>query len=54
MSLSLLFWILMVVWFFFGAYRNRGGIGPDFGSDLIVFVLFFLLGWRGFGFIIHN
>jgi hypothetical protein len=58
MSIGLLFWIIMVVWFIFGAYQNRGAVqGGNFSAfsgSMILFVLLFLLGWRVFGFVIHQ
>jgi hypothetical protein len=53
MSIGLLFWVIFVVWMLFGAYRARAdqyGLGYHF----VVGVLLFLLGWRAFGFVIHN
>jgi hypothetical protein len=54
MPIGVLFWVLMILWLLFGAYRNRPvGEGrfnlPGFGGDVLVFVLFGLLGWRVFG-----
>lgn len=58
MSIGLLFWILMVLWFVLGAYSNwpNANAGPHFqmGSNLLLFVLLFLLGWGIFGFVIHS
>lgn len=58
MSIGLLFWILMILWFLFGLYGNReqfmsGNYGL-LGGNLLLFVLLFLLGWRAFGFVIQN
>lgn len=58
MTIGLLFWILMILWFIFGLYSNRADIkGGNFGvagGNLLLFVLLFLLGWRCFGFIIKG
>lgn len=53
MPMGILFWVLMLLWFFFGLYVNREGIrggayGPV-GGNLLLFVLLGLLGWRCFG-----
>lgn len=55
MSIGLLFWILMVLWFvsWMGSTWN---VGPAWGvhaSNLLFFILLFLLGWHAFGFVIH-
>jgi hypothetical protein len=57
MSIGLLFWILMVLWFFswlgstWAAERWPWGI---YANNLLFFVLLFLLGWHSFGFVIHD
>lgn len=56
MSIGVLFWVLMVIWFLFGWVRDSerwSGYGPV-GYHLLVFVLLFLLGWHAFGFVIHQ
>ncbi len=58
MTIGFLFWLLMVLWFVFGLYWNRGaiqstGIGAV-GGDLLLFILLFLIGWRLFGFVIQG
>jgi hypothetical protein len=56
MTLGLLFWILMIIWFFFGWFKDAPafqGYGP-FGHSFLLFVLLFLLGWHSFGFVIHQ
>jgi hypothetical protein len=54
MSIGLLFWILMVIWF---AFWMMGRWTPQPWSpvvnDVFLFILFFLLGWHAFGFVIH-
>lgn len=58
MTLGLLFWILMIIWFFFGWVHNSNPtlFGPYgwLGGNLLLFFLFFLLGWHAFGFVIHQ
>jgi hypothetical protein len=55
-TIALLFWILMIVWFVFGAYIRFGAPGAaptgfpwPFASDILVFILFLLLGIGVFG-----
>jgi hypothetical protein len=47
MSIGLLFWIIMVVWAVFGTIHR-------WVTQVPIFVLLFLLGWKVFGFIIHE
>jgi len=57
MTLGLVFWILMLIWFVFGilTYYGRvpGTYGP-LGNTVLLFVLFLLLGWKVFGAPIHG
>lgn len=50
MPMGLLFWILMLFWLLFGAWRHWTA-GPMylFGGDLLLFILLLLLGWQAFG-----
>jgi hypothetical protein len=52
MSIGLAFWILMLIWFVFALAWHFGGVpgtwGP-FGSSILLFILFLLLGWKVFG-----
>lgn len=57
MPIGIIFWVLMILWFFFGLWVNRGpfkegNYGPA-GANLLLFVLLFLLGWRVFGFVVQ-
>lgn len=58
MSISLLFWLLMLLWLCLGiAPRFPRGATPayfPFVGDLLLFVLIALLGWRVFGAAIHG
>ncbi len=59
MPIGLLFWMLMILWFLFGLYRNwPNQPGPagfaGLGGTLLEFILFFLLGWKAFGFVIQG
>ena len=53
MTIGLLFWILMIVWFVFGAYVRWGGTTALPASwpvsDLLIFILLLLLGIGIFG-----
>ena len=51
MTLGLAFWIIMLLWFIFGAYAawsTPHAILP-LGHNVLVFLLFLLLGWQVFG-----
>ena len=58
MTIGMLFWVLMILWFIFSLYSNRTGIlGGNYfgaGNSLLLFILLFLLGWKTFGFIIQG
>lgn len=58
MEISMIFWILMLLWLLFGLYWNRGEFGTGnygvFGGNLLLFILLFLLGWKVFGFVIKG
>lgn len=54
MSVSIAYWVLMLIWLVFGLATNwpgRGFFGPYGGvvNSLLLFVLFVLLGWHVFG-----
>lgn len=53
MPIGILFWVLMLLWFFFGLWVGRedfqAGKYGFFGSSLLLFVLLALIGWRLFG-----
>jgi len=55
MTLALAFAIIMLVWLVFGFlnYRTPAGYWPA-ASNLIVFILFLLLGWQVFGPLLHR
>ena len=57
MSIGLLFWVLMVLWFFSWATYTWGGPNYTWGlhaSTLLFFALMFLLGWKVFGFVVQG
>ena len=51
MPLSLLFWVLMVIWLVFGWWGAQPTAPPwsRFGGSLLNFILFAILGWAVFG-----
>lgn len=52
MTIGLCYWILMLIWLVFGLAAHGGWLaGPyvGWGSTLLLFVLFLLLGWHAFG-----
>lgn len=50
MTMGLAFWILMLIWFIFGAWGVwNAPAWPHVGGSLLLFVLLLLLGWHAFG-----
>jgi hypothetical protein len=52
MTLGLCFWILMLVWLVFGLLLHFGVVAASYsalGNEVLLFVLFLLLGWQVFG-----
>jgi len=56
MSIGLAFWIIMLVWFVFGILVHFGMVSGVFvgAGNLLLFVLFMLLGWKVFGPPLHG
>ncbi len=57
MTTGFVFWLLMLLWLVFGAfgfYRPFPDNRVWYGHAAFLFVLFFLLGWRTFGFPIQG
>lgn len=55
MAIGLVFWVLMLFWLVFCIWRNYPfTLGPAWGADMLVFILFLLLGWHAFGPPIHG
>jgi hypothetical protein len=58
MPLGIFFWVLMLLWLIFGVWSNRadiqGGRFVSVGGTLLEFILFFILGWKVFGFIVQG
>jgi hypothetical protein len=55
MTFGLAFWILMLLWLVFSLAWNFGYVGSHgpLGSNVLLFILFLLLGWKVFGAPIH-
>jgi uncharacterized RDD family membrane protein YckC len=56
MPIGLIFWVLMLLWILAVIGRRWGGPNMPWAEpagDLIILILFFLLGWHDFGFIVH-
>ena len=53
MTFGLAFWILMLLWLVFNLWQNW----PNqlaVGGNLLLFILFVLLGWKVFGAPVHG
>lgn len=57
MPLGLMFWILMLIWAVFGVAVHLGYVGSTFAigtNNILLLVLFGLLGWQVFGAPLHK
>ncbi len=58
MTIGFLFWLLMILWLVFGLWGRWPNSGaPPFvmiGGSVLEFILFFLVGWKVFGFVIQG
>lgn len=58
MSFTLIFWVIMLLWFLFALAWNSGwgaiGAHGPFYNSALLFILFLLLGWRVFGAPVHG
>ena len=54
MSLSIIFWILMLIWAVFGFAGPRLGTWAPLGNTILLFVLLLILGWGTFGAPVHG
>lgn len=58
MTLSVLFWILMIIWLVFGAWVEYVPGQPypfrRFGGSFLIWVLLAILGWAVFGTPVHR
>lgn len=54
MPLSMLFWLLFIIWVLFGgwAYWPLSANPRPFGGHILLGILIFLLGWSVFGFVV--
>jgi hypothetical protein len=52
MSISLAYWVLMLVWLIFGLWTNGKDLRVS-GGNILLFLLLLLLGWSQFGSPIH-
>lgn len=53
MTFALTFYVLMLIWFVYGAASTNTG-WPAWGGNLLLFLLILILGWRAFGPPIHG
>jgi len=52
MTLSLLFWVLMLLWIVLGMWSSWSTIKSDWrpaGGQILLFILLLVLGWAQFG-----
>lgn len=57
MTLSFVYWFLMLVWLIFGGatwFQTEGRSWPVLGGNIILFLLFLVLGLKVFGFPIQG
>jgi hypothetical protein len=56
MSIGFIFWLIMLLWIISWLGTRWGGWGGPFvyANEILILILFFLLGWHDFGFIIHQ
>lgn len=56
MSIGFIFWLMMLLWFIFalaGRWAPQSMPWSPIVNDVFLFILFFLLGWKAFGFVVH-
>ena len=49
MSIGLIFWILMLIWFVWSLPFNSWQSSAPYAGSILLFILFLLLGWHAFG-----
>lgn len=57
MTMGLLFWVLMLLWLFFGLWSHwpiNAANGRMAVGNLLLFILITLLGWKVFGPAVHS
>jgi hypothetical protein len=52
MSISIAFWVIMLIWLVLGLYQS--GVLWLTGPNIILFILLVLLGWKTFGVPLHG
>ncbi len=50
MTIGFIYWLLLIIAFVFGGYRNRDTLGVFVAYSLLSWILFVLLGIAEFGF----
>lgn len=58
MSIGFIFWVIMLLWLLLAVVLNLGhpAVMPygALGNSLLLFILFFLIGWKVFGWPING
>jgi hypothetical protein len=60
MTIAFIFWLILLLWALFGFYGHyntpagQPGRRVVIGGDFVLFVLLFLIGWKLFGWPIHD
>jgi hypothetical protein len=57
MPIGIAFWVIMLIWLVFGLFGHVLGLAVGVTatvSTVLLFVLFFLLGWKVFGFMFQG
>jgi len=61
MQIGFIFWLLMLLWLVLDIFAQWPSATPNpnaprflMGSRVLLYVLFFLLGWKAFGFMIQG
>ncbi len=54
MSYALAYWIIMLIWLVFGCWQNWAGGFKAIGGNILLFVLFVLIGLQIFGKPLHQ
>jgi hypothetical protein len=54
MTLALAFWVLMLIWLVWSLPFNTWAAQAPYASNILLFLLFVLLGWHVFGPALHG
>lgn len=58
MTIGMIYWLLWIIWAIFGFYTGWSGEPGNrravWGGNILLLVLFFLIGWKIFGFVIKD